>query len=171
MRKWTTIMAIVLCFCLCLSLIVRAEEVPTETPEIEDVIIDFDFCFTVVDEELYTQLDTAFQRKELSLLMFKYYDFNGEEQDGRIVVNRHLEYDTIDALQDLYEANLTLEDIELFAGDGFYVIFMAPPQDIITDDDPYNQIFDRYGFAWNENQTHGVRHYSISDDLIAKWYP
>ena len=171
MRKWTTIMAIVLCFCLCLSPIVHAEEeMPTETPELTDYIIDFDFCFTVVDEDLYAQLETTYPRTELSLLIFKYYDFNGEEQDGQIIVNRHLEYDAIDAFQDLYEANLTLEDISLFSCDGFDINFMSPPQDIVPDDDPYNLIFGHYGFDWNDNQTRGARCYTL-EFKAAEWYP
>ncbi len=170
MRKWITILAIALCFCLCLSFIVYAEEEPTETPEVDYDIIDFNFCFMTVPDEEYALLETDCPQKELSLLQVLYYDFNGEEQQGKIIVNYHLEYEAIDALQDLYEANLRIDDISLFTGDGFDIAFMAPPMSIITDDDPYNQIFDRYGFAWNENQTGGARHYTL-DHEIPDWYP
>ena len=127
MRKWISIIAFALCLCLCLSFVALAEEEEEAEviDEVDNRIIDFSFNFMTLPEEDYARIQTSYPRKELSLLSFLYYDFNGEEQEGQIIVNRLLEYDAIDALQDLYDANLPIGDIELFAGDGFDVIFTA----------------------------------------------
>lgn len=172
MRKWITIIAVALCFCLCLSLVAQAEETETETatPEIDVDIIDFSFCTRMVTAEEYAQLETNYPQKELSYLQFLYFDRNGMEQKGEIIVNRNIEFDVLDALQDIYDLNLPIYDIQLFVGDGFDVAFWADFDQERLEDDPYNQIFDRYEFVWNENQLNGVRHYTI-DYKIPIWYP
>lgn len=180
MRKWITAIIFALCFCLCVIPLVHTEEITadtveetaeeTPTPEIEDLVIDFDFCVRSVTDEDYILIETNYPKSELSYLQFLYIDFNGEEQKGEMIVNRHIEFDVLDALQDLYEADLPIDELSLFIGDGFDVAFMAPAKPIIDDDDPYNQIFANYDFAWNENQTNGARHYTVSHK-IAEWYP
>ena len=168
MRKWITTIAFVLCFCLCLIPLVHAEE--TATPTIDVDIIDFSFCTRAVTEEDYALIETDYPRRELSYLQFLYIDFNGGEQQGEMIVNRNIEFDVLDALQDIYEANLPIDEISFFVGDGFDVAFMAPASLFIDDDDPYNQIFANYDFTWNENQTNGARHYTVNHK-IAEWYP
>ena len=169
MRKWFTIVAIVLCFSLCLG-ITYAEEETTETAEPTDVIIDFSFCFTSVTDEDYARIETSLPKEELSYLRFKYIDMNGGEQEGEMIVNRHLAYDAIGILEEIYDCNLPIWDIQFFVGDGFDIAFIAPLTEDDPEEDSYNRIFGFYGFAWNENQANGVRHYTI-DSKIPEWYP
>ena len=178
MKKWITIIAaIALCIVLlCLSNIAFVEEqgtVPTETTETEeDVdfrIIDFSFCTQSVTDDVYSLLKTDYPATELRLLRFKYYDWDGDERNGIIVINRHLEYEALDAFQDLYEAGIQLDDITLFAGDGFDICFWAR-LDEDFENDTCNEIFYRYDFAANDNQYGGCRHYTIYHK-IPEWYP
>lgn len=169
LRKWISIIAFALCLSLCLSFIAFAEEEEEVIDEIDERIIDFSFNFMTLPEEEYARIKTDYPRKELSLLSFLYYDFDGVEQEGQIIVNHHLEYDAIDALQDLYDANLPIDEISYFTSEGFSICFKTQP---VTDEenDPYNQIFGVYGFVWNENQANGIREYNM-DYRIPEWYP
>ena len=180
MRKWITVIIFALCFCLCVIPLVHTEEITadtveetaeeTPTPEIEDLVIDFDFCVRSVTDEDYALIETNYPKSELSYLQFKYIDFNGEEREGGMIVNQHINFDVLDALQDIYEAGLPIGGVMFFVGDGFDAAFYTPAKPIIDDDDPYNLAFAQFGFVWNENQTGGARHYSI-DFKIAEWYP
>ena len=123
-----------------------------------------------VTDENYARIQTDYPKEELRYLKFKYINFSGEEQKGEIIINHHVEFDVLDALQDLYYANCPLEEIEFFVGDGFDVAFIAPMNLEQPEDDPYNQAFGQFDFAWNENQANGIRHYTISHK-IAEWYP
>ena len=168
LRKWITIISFALCICLCFAAI--AEEEAIEEPAYNDSVIDFTFNTTSVPDEYYAKLETDFPISELRLLNFKYYNWNRDECDGQIIVNRNIEFDALDALEDIYEATIRITDIVLFAGDGFDVIFWSPLDGDELDLDRCNIVFSRYGFARNDNQADGLRHYTM-EDKATNWYP
>jgi len=163
LRTWFNIAAIVLCFCLLFNLVALAEEpqeTPEEEPEVDSMVIDFTFCIKSVDKEQYAQLETDVSIKELSCLQFRYLDADRAEQESEIIVNSAIAFDALYALEDIFEAQLPIWEIEYCAIDSYDVIFRTVPGDPDPEHDPYNSIFKLYGFIWNENQAEGWRHYT-----------
>lgn len=166
--KKVTILIIALC--LSLAFIASAENIYASDDIAEEEYIDFSFCAAAVTREEYALIETDYPRAELNLIHFKYLNFEGEEQEGEMIVNQHIAFDVLFALEDIFKAGYPLEEPYYFVCDGFDVAFTAPPFPGKLEDDPYNQIFGQFDFAWNENQAEGAHHYTI-EHKISEWYP
>jgi hypothetical protein len=175
MKKWTTFIAVIMALCLCVGLIVYAEEQIEQVEQVEETeteseVIDFNFYVTALTNEQYAHIESNYSKAEFCLLGFLYIDNSGVEQVGEMITNRNIAYDVLNALQNLYEAKLPIWDIGYFVGDGFDVTFTAPLISAEPEQDLYNMTFGQFGFSWNDNQFNGIRHYTI-ETKINDWYP
>ena len=154
-----------ICACLCVGQIVYAEDVTVEQNDSESMVVDFSFNSAPVSDEFYSLLKTDLPPSAFRLLHFKYYDWDGDERNGIIIVRREIEFDALDALQDVYEAHILLDDISIFTSDGLSIDFWALLDSMNAEEDTCNKIFSRYGFVYNDNQADGCRDYYYYKEL------
>ena len=111
MRKWLSILAVLLCLSLCFGVMAEAVTEPTVSSE---------FYSTEISDELFARIygksfktDCTVPREDLRYIHVLHVDLAGETHEGEMIVNRHIADTVLDIFQQLYEAGYPIEKIRL----------------------------------------------------------
>ena len=117
MRKWLSIVAVILCLCFCFGAIAETATEP------EPLVVEFyhaddevNFYYTMITDNVFARIygksfkaDCTVPREDLRYLSFLHVDLNGETHQGEMIVNRHIAKTVLDILYQLYQAGYPIE--------------------------------------------------------------
>ena len=117
MRKWLSIIAVILCLCFCFGAIAETATEP------EPLMVEFyhaddevNFYYTMITDDVFARIygksfkeDCTVPREDLRYLSFLHVDLNGETHQGEMIVNRHIAKTVLDILYELYQAGYPIE--------------------------------------------------------------